>query len=116
GGGRRRERGHEPLLRLPMEPFDYPRSDPGPNALLSNLPNSDNLQRLLWALGQANGYIGITTLSGTRFTTEPDKITPVLSVLRQRGLMVFDARIAPHSAIADLARDHQVPVAVDTQR
>ena len=35
-----------------MEPFDYPRSDPGPNTLLSNIPNADNIQRLLWALGQ----------------------------------------------------------------
>lgn len=113
---RARQAGHETLLMLPMEPFDYPRSDPGPNTLLSNLPNSDNLQRLLWALAQASGYVGVTTLSGTRFTTEPDKIKPVLDVLRQRGLMVFDAHVAPHSAIADLAHDQHVPVAVDTQR
>ena len=107
---RARQAGHETLLMLPMEPFDYPRSDPGPNTLLSNLPTADNIQRLLNARSQANGYVGVTTLSGTRFTTEPDKITPVLDVLHRRGLMVFDARIAPHSAIADIARDHQVPV------
>jgi hypothetical protein len=113
---RARQAGHETLLMLPMEPFDYPRSDPGPNTLLSNIPTGENLQRLRWALMQGSGYVGVTTLSGTRFTTDPAQITPVLDVLRQRGLMVFDARVAPHSAIADLARDAHVPVAVDTQR
>ena len=113
---RARQAGHETLLMLPMEPFDYPRSDPGPNTLLSNIAPGDNLQRLQWALMQASGYVGITTLSGTHFTTDPTQITPVLDELRKRGLMVFDARVAPHSAIADLARDAHVPVAVDTQR
>jgi len=113
---RARQAGHETLLMVPMEPFDYPRSDPGPNTLLSNLPNSDNLQRLQWALRQGTGYVGITTLSGSRFTTDPDKIKPILEELRRRGLMIFDARVAPHSAIADLAHDAHVAVAVETQR
>jgi polysaccharide deacetylase 2 family uncharacterized protein YibQ len=113
---RARQAGHETLLMLPMEPFDYPRSDPGPNTLLSNLPNADNLQRLLWALSQASGYVGVTSLTGSHFTTDPSKIKPILEVMRQRGLMVFDARVAPHSAIADLAKDAHVPVAVNTVR
>ena len=113
---RARQAGHETLLMLPMEPFDYPRSDPGPNTLLSNIPTGENLQRLRWALMQASGYVGVTTLSGTRFTTDPAQISPVLGELRARGLMVFDSRVAPHSAIADLAHDAHVPVAVDTQR
>ncbi len=105
---RARQAGHETVLMLPMEPFDYPRSDPGPNSLLSNLPNSDNLQRLQWALMQASGYVGITTLSGSRLTTDPSKITPILDVIHKRGLMVFDARVAPHSAITDLAHARRI--------
>ena len=113
---RARQAGHETILQLPMEPFDYPRSDPGPNTILSNLPNADNIQRMLWALAQANGYVGITTVSGTRFTTEPEKITPILQELHKRGLMIFDARIGPHSEITDLARRLGIPTAVNTQR
>ena len=114
--GRARQDGHETLLMLPMEPFDYPRSDPGPNALLTTLPNTDNLGRLYWALRQSTGYVGITTLSGSRFTTDPDKLAPVLDVLHKRGLMIFDARIAPHSAIMDMARNMHVPAVVATAR
>ncbi|MGE3622762.1 MAG: divergent polysaccharide deacetylase family protein [Bdellovibrionales bacterium] len=113
---RARQAGHETLLMLPMEPYDYPRSDPGPNTLLSNLSGADNLQRLQKSLMRASGYVGVTTLSGTRFTTDPERIKAVLDVLRRRGLMIFDARVAPLSAIADLAREAHVPVVSVTQR
>jgi hypothetical protein len=113
---RARQDGHETLLMVPMEPFDYPRSDPGPNTLLTNLPNSDNLGRLLWALRQSTGYVGITTLSGSRFTTDPDKLTPVLDTLHNRGLMIFDARVAPHSVIMDMATRTHVAATAGTVR
>jgi len=31
-----RNRGHELLMQLPMEPFDYPNNDPGPRTMLVN--------------------------------------------------------------------------------
>jgi polysaccharide deacetylase 2 family uncharacterized protein YibQ len=113
---RARQDGHETLLTVPMEPFDYPRSDPGPNTLLTTLPNTDKIQRLLWALGQASGYVGITTLSGSRFTTDPQKLDPIIDMLKKRGLMVVDTRVAPHSAVADVATGRHVPVAVTTEQ
>ena len=32
-----RAAGHEVLLQAPMEPFDYPDNDPGPQTLLTSL-------------------------------------------------------------------------------
>ncbi|MDE2029380.1 MAG: divergent polysaccharide deacetylase family protein [Alphaproteobacteria bacterium] len=113
---RARQDGHEVLLQVPMEPFDYPYSDPGPGTLLTSLPNSNNLSRLLAVMRRASGYVGITTVSGSRFTTDPTKFAAVLQTLRQRGLMVFDARVAPHSVITDMAREAGVPVATMTRR
>jgi len=113
---RARQAGHETLLMVPMEPFDYPRSDPGINTLLTSLPNTDNLTRFYWALRQATGYVGVTTLSGSRFTTDPTKLATVLDVLHKRGLMIFDAKVAPHSAIMDMARDMHVPAVANTTR
>ncbi len=109
---RARQDGHEVLLDIPMEPFDYPRSDPGPHALLTTLPTPDNIRRLYWGLRQGGGYVGVTTLSGSRFTTETNKLTPILQVLRERGLMFLDARIAPHSAVKDVAYDMNYPAVV----
>ena len=42
---RAREEGHEVMIDLPMEPVDYPRSDPGPETLLATA-GVENLQRL----------------------------------------------------------------------
>jgi polysaccharide deacetylase 2 family uncharacterized protein YibQ len=112
--GRARQAGHETILSVPMEPFDYPRSDPGPNTLLTNLPNSDNIARLNWSLRQGSGYIGIMTVTGSRFTTSPDKLRPVLDALKRRGLILFDARVAPKSVAVDLAHEMGVPGAVAT--
>ena len=111
---RARQDGHEVLISVPMEPFDYPRSDPGPNTLLTSLPNSDNLQRLHIAMRSSTGYVGITTLSGSHFTTDPKKMRPILTALKERGLMVFDAGVAPHSVITDLAKYAHVPAAAVT--
>ena len=109
--GRARQEGHEILITVPMEPFDYPRSDPGPHTLLTTLGNTANLEKLNWSLRQASGYIGITTLTGSRFTTDSDKLKQVMSALRERGLMVLDAHAAPHGVVTELAHQEHVPVA-----
>ncbi len=113
-GNRARQDGHEIIINVPMEPFDYPRSDPGPNTLLTSLPNSNNIERLTWALRECVGYVGITSFSGSRFATDPDKMRAVLDILKQRGLMIFDPRIAPHSVIMSLAKEDHIPYAVGT--
>lgn len=113
---RARQEGHETLLSVPMEPFDFPHSDPGPHSLLTTLPNDTNLERLNWALRQGAGYVGITTLTGSRFTTDSEKLKPVIQALRRRGLMILDAHASPHSTVTDLAHDQHVPVAVVNDR
>ena len=113
---RARQDGHEILLQIPMEPYDYPRSDPGPNTLLSNLSTTENQARLIKNMRRASGYIGITTTFGSAFTSDAGKLAPVMQTLRERGLMVLDSRIAAHSVVTDLARSAGVPVATITQR
>ena len=113
---RARQEGHEFLLSIPMEPFDFPRSDPGPHTLLTSQPNGVNLEKFTWSLHQAAGYIGVMTMTGSRFTTETEKLRPIMQVLQQRGLMILDTHIAPHSAVAELAHDMHVPMAVTSER
>src|SRR6185312_13826581 len=38
--------GHEVLLEVPMEPFDFPDSDPGPHTLRAGADEDGNIQRL----------------------------------------------------------------------
>lgn len=109
---RARHDGHETLLSLPMEPLDYPRSDPGPDTLLTALPNADNLQRFLSFLKRGVGYVGVTTLSGSRFVADMDKVEPIMDTLHARGLLVLDPHNSARSVIKDIAKKIHVPVAV----
>ncbi len=111
-----RQVGHETLLNIPMEPFDFPRSDPGTKTLLTSLSNADNLIRFQYSLHQASGYVGITTLSGSRFMTNSEKLDPIMDVLAHRGLLIVDAHIAPHSSVPDLAHERKIPFAVVNQQ
>ncbi len=85
---RARRAGHEVLLDLPMEPLDYPASDPGPHTLLAGNSTEENLKRLDWLLARATGYIAVAG-SGARFAVS-ERASPVLDVLARRGLAVVE--------------------------
>jgi polysaccharide deacetylase 2 family uncharacterized protein YibQ len=107
-----RRDGHEVLLSVPMEPDGYPRIDPGPNTLLTVLPPEENRRRLEVALASVPGYVGVTTLSGSRFTESADTLRPVIDVLARRGLLLLDSRVADRSAATVVATQLNVPRAI----
>lgn len=102
---RTRTIGHEVLLDLPMEPFDYPSSDPGPYTLLTSLNEDENVRRLDWAMTRATGYIGFVNLMGSKYTSSPDHMGLVAERLKARGLMFVDNRTAPKSVAARVVRE-----------
>jgi polysaccharide deacetylase 2 family uncharacterized protein YibQ len=86
--GRARRAGHEVLLDLPMQPPDYPASDPGPHGLLATASDEDNLQRLDWLLARATGYVAVAG-SGAGFAGS-GRAAAVLDVLARRGLALVE--------------------------
>ena len=100
-----RSAGHEVLIGLPMEPFDYPSSDPGPYTLLTSLSDQENFRRLDWALARVPGYIGFTNLMGAKYTSSPEHMRAIASRLKDRGLMFVDTRVAPRSVAARIVRE-----------
>lgn len=109
---RARSKGHEVMLSVPMEPLNYPRDDPGPNALLTMLGPDRNVERLEWSLGKAVGYVGITSTTGSKFTANPAAMQPVIDVLKARGLLLVDSRVNPKSVAGPLANLAGVPRAL----
>lgn len=108
-----RAAGHEVLLDLPMEPIKYPDIDPGPQALMTSLPSAKNLERLKWHLDRATGYFGVTNNMGSRFTSSPDALKPVLSALKLRGLMYLDSRTSRSGVAEKLASEIDLPRATN---
>lgn len=85
-----RDDGHELFLQVPMEPFDYPDNDPGPQTLLSEAAEAQNLDRLHWLMGRFQGYIGLTNFMGAKFTASRTALKPVFDDVARRGLMFVD--------------------------
>ncbi len=112
--GEARREGHEVLVEVPMEPYDFPDSDPGPHTLRSGVADDSNTERLVWALTRFTGYTGVTNLLGSRFLSDPDSLEPVMTFLQRRGLLFFDNGSAIHSAAPDVASRLGAPFAQST--
>src|SRR5215471_2904762 len=108
---RAREAGHEVLVEVPMEPFDFPESDPGHHALLVAASAEENIRRLNWAMSRFTGYVGITNRLGGRFLGEENAIMPVLGETSRRGLLFFDNGANSSSLALTGARHVNAPIA-----
>ncbi|ABD85742.1 divergent polysaccharide deacetylase family protein [Rhodopseudomonas palustris] len=106
---RARAQRHEVLLQIPMEPFDYPDNDPGPQTLLTTLPSEQNIDRLYWHLSRFQGYIGITNFMGGRFVTTEPALQPIVREAAKRGLGYLDDGQSPRGVAALLATTQTLP-------
>ena len=100
-----REVGHEVMLQIPMEPFDYPSNDPGPQTLLSSLPREQNLNRLYWSYSRFAGYTGIVNYLGAKFSSNTASLRPIMQDASERGLSVVDDGSSPRTVSDQIAQD-----------
>lgn len=104
GVDKARGAGHEVLLEVPLEPVDYPTSDPGPHTLLTSLPPAENMKRLQWLMSRFTGYVGVTNARGSKFVANRDSLLPVLEEIKSRGLLFVEDAKAEGSAGREVAR------------
>ncbi len=108
---RARSQHHEILLQIPMEPFDYPDNDPGPQTLLTTLGPEQNLDRLYWHLSRFQGYAGIANFMGGKLEVTDAVMQPIVREAAKRGLGYFDDGTAPRSVAGSLAASQAMPYA-----
>ncbi|MDP3739590.1 MAG: divergent polysaccharide deacetylase family protein [Hyphomonadaceae bacterium] len=102
---RARAAGHEVLLELPMEAYDYPNVDTGPHTLLTSAKPEENVRRLSLLMGKASGYFGVTNYQGAKFATDARAAAPVLKALKQRGLVFMHDGAAARSVLPQTAQE-----------
>ena len=102
---------HEVLLQSPMEPFNYPDNDPGPETLLTSLTAAQNIDRLHWQMSRLQGYVGIVSYMGARFTSSEPSLAPVLGETAKRGLIYVDDGASQRSIAGQLAGSKNYPFA-----
>jgi polysaccharide deacetylase 2 family uncharacterized protein YibQ len=108
---RARGAGHEVLLQVPMEPFDYPDNDPGPQTLLTSLSLQQNMDRLYWLMSRFQGYVGLIDMMGARFTASEQAFAPVMRETAKRGLIFVDDGANPRSVASRIAGANNLPFA-----
>jgi len=102
---------HEVLLQVPMEPFDYPDNDPGPQTLLTSLSPEQNVDRLHWLMSRFQGYVGMVSYMGGKFTASEASLSPVLREAGKRGLIYVDDGASARSIASQLAGSQNLPFA-----
>ncbi len=102
---------HEVLLQVPMEPFDYPDNDPGPQSLLTSLSSEQNADRLHWLMSRFQGYVGVLSYMGGKFTASEMSLSPVLREIGKRGLIYVEDSASTRSTASQLAGSQYLPFA-----
>ncbi|MEZ2333513.1 divergent polysaccharide deacetylase family protein [Mesorhizobium sp. RCC_202] len=110
-----RQSGHEIIMQVPLEPFDYPNVNPGRNTLTVAASSDENLKSLHWALSRTTNYTGVMNYMGARFSADATAMEPFMAELGKRGLAYIDDGSSSRSVAPDLALKDGVPfVAGDT--
>lgn len=109
---RAREGDHEVLLSLPMEPKDYPISDPGPIALLTKNPSEKNLNILKWIMAQSDAHIGFYTEQKERFSFVNKVMEPILYHLRKHQMLMVYNNEEENATLQERARTIGLPFIV----
>ena len=99
--------GHELLLHMPMEPMGH--EDPGPGALLVDLPMHDLQERFEVALASFTGFDGVNNHMGSKFTAYADGMNMVVDELQQRHLFFLDSRTSAQSLGQKIAEQKALP-------
>ncbi len=105
------EAGKEILLHLPMEPVGYPGpgKDPGPDAVMFDLPESEIRARVRKALLDVPWRKGVNNHMGSRLTPDRQRMTWVLQEIRKAGCFFVDSRTEKESVACEVAQSLNIP-------
>ena len=103
--------GKEVMLHLPMEPVGYPGPgrDPGPNAILYNLSETEVRRRVRQALDEIPHRAGVNNHMGSRITPDRTRMGWVLQELKARKLFFVDSRTEKESVAYEVAEQLGIP-------
>jgi polysaccharide deacetylase 2 family uncharacterized protein YibQ len=99
----------EVMLHLPMEPQDYPATNPGADPLLVGMGEGEIVRVLDTALQNLPGVVGINNHMGSAATSDPATMQALMGVLRQKGLYFVDSLTTARSVAYDQALIDGVP-------
>jgi len=103
-----REEGFESVVDLPLEPENFPLSDPGPYGLIEDLNPTESAARLHWVLSRFPGFVGAMGNADEKLTPNVTAIRPTLTELSARGVLFLYVKTPKNTALADFAKSRSL--------
>jgi polysaccharide deacetylase 2 family uncharacterized protein YibQ len=101
--------GHDIFLHLPMEPADFPSSNPGPDAILTNRSPSDNVTRLRDMLELAD-WDGILIYQGGAILRDGEQLGALLPVIGSKNLPIYVTNDQQTAPLNRMAAGYRIPL------
>ena len=103
-----RQRGHEVILHLPMEPID-PEIELDEGCITTSLDEAEIRRRVEQALASVGEVAGVNNHMGSKASSDERVVRIVLEVIGEHGLYFVDSRTAPTSVIDRVAAEMGIP-------
>jgi uncharacterized protein len=103
------EHGIEIILHQPMQPGSYPRVNPGPGAVFTDMDAARVKSIVAENLSQVPHVVGVNNHMGSAFTSDAAGMEAVMPVLKSKGLFFLDSVTSAVSAAPEAARKAGVP-------
>ena len=105
------DQGKQVMLHLPMEPLGYPGpgKDPGPQAVLFDLPESQIRERVRKALADIPHREGVNNHMGSRITPDRTRMGWILQEIKARRCFFVDSRTEKDSVAFTVAQELAIP-------
>ena len=104
--------GQEVMIHVPMEPQNYPETNPGKDALLLGQSDKEMRRRIATMIKAIPYASGANNHMGSRFTEYSEGMRTVLSIMRENGLFFVDSRTTAQSIVKREAERVGVPTTV----
>ncbi|WP_134701688.1 divergent polysaccharide deacetylase family protein [Ammoniphilus sp. YIM 78166] len=105
-----KQRGHDVIVHMPMEPKKGKKSWLGPGAITTDLSDEEIRKRVNAAIDDVPHAIGMNNHMGSKATADPRVMRIVLEVCKERNLLYLDSRTTPKSVVSSIAGELGVPV------
>lgn len=99
------------MLHMPMEPREFPRIDPGPGAVFSDMSPDERIRVFKQSLDEVPYVCGVNNHMGSAVTADSTQMNQILSIVKKRGLFFVDSRTSADTRVRSSARLFQVPFA-----
>lgn len=96
--------GYEVILHQPMEPLDYPKTNPGKRAILMKMTSAEVRVMMLKNINDIPFVAGVNNHMGSKLTENEPKMREIVSILKEYNLFFVDSRTSGKSVAYKTAK------------